>query len=190
MKIIQEVTFHEMLKRFAIGETYSDFFRSTDGCREEMLRLLKSGDQDQEKTGIHRVLEGRKPLVECLRQCGAEWHLARLPVNIDEFSAIQTFPDSGWNSHSRGTQKLIDAAINLRDAPGTDGRVDKIVSAFKRGGVEMQGITLLGHSVEGPFTVVEGNGRLVAVYLCCVTEQSSPTCQSDIDVVLGITPNC
>lgn len=50
----------------------------------------------------------------------------------------------------------------------------------------MQGITLIGQSEEGPFTIAEGNGRLVSVYLCCIDEHSSPICQSEIEVVVGI----
>ena len=110
-----------------------------------------------------------------------------MPINLDYFSAILTINDSGWINHSGGTHKLIDAAINLRDAPGTDIRVDSLVSAFKQGNVEMRGITLMGQSEKGPYTIAEGNGRLVAVYLCCIDEQPSPICKSEIEVVFGTT---
>ena len=187
MKIIREITFHEMLRRFAVGEAFSDFYQApNDEHRMEMLRLLKSGEQNQEIEGIEQVLKGRKFLVNSFPQ-GAKWYLANMPITLDQFSAIQTINDPGWVSHSGGTLKLIDAATNLRDAPGTDVRVDAILSAFKQGDVEMQGITLIGQSEEGPFTIAEGNGRLVSVYLCCVDEQSSPICQNEIEVALGIT---
>ena len=188
MKIIREITFQEMLRRFAVGEAFSVFYHTpNDEHRKETLRLLKSGEQNQEIEGINRALAGRQFFVNSFPR-GAKWHLANLPVTLDQFSALQTINDPGWVRHSGGTQKLIDAATNLRDAPGTDVRVDEIVSAFKQGDVEMQGITLIGKSEEGPFTIAEGNGRLLAVYLCCVDEQSSPIRQSEIEVVLGITP--
>ena len=187
MKIIREITFQEMLRRFAIGEVFSDFYRApSNESRNETLQLLESGKHSQETEGIERVLSGRHFLVKSLPQ-ETKWYLAKLPITLDNFLAIQTINDSGWVNHSGGTQKLIDAAINLRDAPGKDIRVDSIVSAFKQGNVEMRGITLMGQSENGPYTIAEGNGRLVAVYLCCVDEQSSPICKSEIEVVLGTT---
>ncbi len=189
MKIIREITFHEMLRRFAVGETFSEFYKApNDEHRKETLRLLKSGEQNQENEGIHRALERRGSVVNSLFQLRAKWYLANLPVTHDQFSVIQTFPDPNWIRYSGGTRKLIDAAIYLRDVSRKDVRIDEIVSAFNRGDVEMQGITLIGQSEEGPFIIAEGNGRLVAVYLCCVDEQSNPICQSEIEVVLGITP--
>jgi hypothetical protein len=187
MKIIRKITFQEMLRRFAVGEAFSNFYHAPNNeHRKETLQLLQSGEQSQEIKGIEQVLRGRGFLVNSLPQ-EAQWYLANLPITLDYFSAIQTINDSGWISHSGGTQKLIDAAINLRDAPGTDIRVDAIVTAFKQGNVEMQGITLMAQSEKGPFTIAEGNGRLVAVYLCCVDEQSSPICKNEIEVVLGTT---
>ena len=187
MNIIREITSKEMLQRFAIGEVFSNFFHTPNNeYRKETYKLLESGEQSQVNEGIKRVLCGREPLVQSLPK-EAKWYLAKLPINLDYFSAIQTINDSGWVSHSGGTHKLIDAAINLRDAPGTDIRVDSIVSAFKQGNIEMRGITLMGQSEKGPYTIAEGNGRLVAVYLCCIDEQSSPICKSEIEVVLGTT---
>ena len=187
MKIIREITFHEMLRRFAIGEVFSNFYHAPNNeHRKKMLHLLESGEQSLEIEGIERVLMGRQFLVNSLPQ-EAKWYLANLPITFDHFSEIQTINDSGWVSHSGGTQKLIDAAINLRDAPGTDIRVDAILSAFKQGSVEMRGITLMGKSEKEPFTIAEGHGRLVAIYLCCVDEESSPICKSEIEVVLGTT---
>ena len=176
-----------MLRRFAVGEVFSDFYRASNNeHRKATLQLLESGEKSQEIKGIERVLMGRQFLVNSLPR-KAKWYLANLPITLAHFSAIQTINDPGWISHSGGTQKLIDAATNLRKAPGTDVRVDAIVAAFKQGNVEMQGITLIGQSEEGPFTIAEGNGRLVSVYLCCLEDQSSPICKSEIEVVLGIT---
>lgn len=132
MKIIRKITFHEMLRRFAVGEAFSEFNHSpNDEHRKEMLRLLKSGKQNQEIKGINRILAGRKILLESFPK-KAKWYLANLPVTLDQFSTIQTINDPGWVSYSGGTQKLIDAATNLRDAPGTDIRIDAIVSAFRQ----------------------------------------------------------
>ncbi len=188
MKIIREITCHEMFRRFAVGETFSEFYHApNDEHRKETLSLLKSGEQNQEIEGIKRALARRQFLVNSIPR-EAKWHLANFPVTPDQFYALQTINDPGWVRHSGGTQKLIDAATNLRDAPSTDPRVDAIVSAFKQGNVEMQGITLIGQSEEGPFIIGEGHGRLVSVYLCCVNEQSRQKRQSEIEVVLGITP--
>jgi hypothetical protein len=187
MKIIREITYREMLRRFAIGETYSNFYNPPNNeYREESLRLLKSGEQIKENEGIKRVLMGREPLIKSFPQ-DTKWYLAVLPITIDFFSAIKTINDSGWVGHSGGSQKLIDAAINLRDKTRNDARVDAIVSAFKQGKVEMQGITLVAESKKGPFTVAEGNGRLVAVYLCCIDGKNDSICENEIEFVLGTT---
>ncbi len=189
MKIIREITFHEMLRRFAVGEvrSYSFYKAPNDEHRKESLCLLMSGEQDQEHEGIHRVLEGRRSVVNNLLQLRLKYYLANLPITHSQFSVIKTYNDRNWVRYSGGTRKLIDAASYLRDAPGEDNRVDKIISAFKRGDIEMQGITLVKESETGFFTIFEGNARLVAVYLCCVDEQSSPICKSEVEVVLGIS---
>lgn len=187
MKIIRKITHHEMLLRFAVGETFSNFYHPPNNePREETLRLLKSGEQVSENIGINRVLKGRLPLIDTFPP-DTKWYLAVLPNTADFFSAIKTFNDPGWVGHSGGSLKLIDAAINLCDKTREDERVDAIVSAFKQGKVEMQGITLMAESKKGPFTVAEGNGRLVAVYLCCLDRKSNPICENEIEVVLGTT---
>lgn len=187
MKIIQEITFHEMLRRFAIGEVFSEFYDTpTDEHRNKTLLLLKSGEQNNEIEGIKRSLVRRRCILQSFPQ-EAKWYIANLPVTRDQFSAIKIFPNEKWADYSGESHKLIDAATKLRDAPGKDKRVDAIVSAFKQGNVEMQGITLMCQSEEGPFTIAEGNARLVAVYLCCMDKQAGPDCQDELEIVFGLS---
>jgi len=187
MKIIREVTYHEMLRRFAVGETYSQFYTPfKKRRREETLRLLQSGDRTQETKGIKRVLKGRKSFIKSFPQ-NTLWYLAAMPVTVAFFSAIKTVNYSGWLGHSGGSRKLIDAAINLCNKTRKDKRVDAIVSAFKQGTVEMQGITLIAGSEKGPFTVAEGNARLVALYLCCLNGQNNAIGEQQCECVLGIS---
>ena len=42
-------------------------------------------------------------------------------------------------------------------------------------------------TLKGPFTIVEGTARLVALYLNCVHKKTSPLCLDEIDIVLGLS---
>lgn len=165
MKILQEIARDEMHRRFAIGEVYSQFTPALDQAwQEETLRLLKSGDPLSESLGIKRGLARRDNYVESIPQ-DTKWYLAELSVMEQEFRQLRVVNDPEWVRRAGPEKSLVSAANFLSLNPGADPRVDSIAAAFQKNNVELIGITLFGKSETGPFTVVEGTGRLVAIYL-------------------------
>ncbi len=188
MRIIRGISAHEMARRFAIGEINSNFFHSKDEpYKQETVRLLTSGDPTREVQGIQRHWQTRRAFVNSLPG-DTQWNLARLDLAKDEFARLETIRDTGWINYTGGSLKLVEAANSLQLNPNRDPRVAAIVSACKQGKLDLRGITLLGQTDVGPFTIVEGSARLVALYLCCVLSTSSPICANDIEVVVGLSP--
>ena len=103
-----------------------------------------------------------------------------------EMRLLKTIQDTGWTTYSRGSHILSDAANYLSTNPEADERVTSIVDGVREGHVELQGITLIAHSEAGPYVIVEGTARLVAVYVQCVIQQNRDL-GDHIEVVLGIS---
>jgi hypothetical protein len=186
MYIVKNITKHEMNRRFVIGEVYSEFFPSRDELyKQETLNFLNSGDVDLEHIGIQRHWK-RGNFLNFLPNDTA-WSLSQLRLSEDEFARLRTVNDGDWIKYTNRSLRLIDAAIFLQANPGSDQRVAEVISAFNRGQCEMCGITLFSDSLEGPFTIVEGTARLVALYLNCIQKKSTILCTEEIEVVFGLS---
>ena len=187
MNILENITKHEMVRRFAIGEVYSQFFYTrNESIRREALSFLNSGDHELECRGIAQHQRSRGIFVKSL-PADTVWSLAKLSLSENEFSKLHTVNVDGWVGYTKGSLRLIDAAIFLQEYPDIDSRVSGIISACKQGQLEICGITLFGQTLNGPFTIVEGTARLVALYLNCVQKNTSPLCSDEIDIVIGLS---
>lgn len=187
MKILENITEHEMARRFAIGEVHSQFFFSNDeSTRQEVLSFLTSGDYDLENRGIEHHWKSRGNFVKSL-PTDTEWSIAKLCLSKNDFSQLYTVNRDGWVEYTNNSLRLIDAAIYLQENPDRDPRVSAIISACNQGQIELCGITLFSQTIKGTFTIVEGTGRLVALYLNCVQKNTSPLCKDEIDIVLGLS---
>ena len=187
MRIVSEISAHEMARRFAIGEVTSQFFASGDHrYREETLAFLASGDKGLELEGIRRHHKTRGSFVKSIPP-STRWHIARLELSMDEFQRLNTIRDTGWIDLTNSTLKLVDVAQLMEKDPGRDPRLAEVITACKRGRLELRGITLFGQTEEGSLTIVEGTARLVALYLACVLRKASPHCAQNVEVVLGIS---
>jgi hypothetical protein len=187
MNIKENITKHEMARRFAMGEVRSQFFFSQEEeNKEETLHFLNSDNFNFERLGIQRHWKSRGNFVNSLPE-DTEWSLAKLRLSEDEFVRLHTVNVDGWVSYTSGSLRLVDAAFFLQANPERDPRVSAIISACNQGQLEICGITLLGRTIEGPFTIVEGTARLVALYLNCVQKNTSPLCMEEIEVVLGLS---
>jgi len=187
MKIIKNITAHEMARRFALGEVHSRFFfPHEESVEQETIQFLTSGDYTLERRGIERHWKSHGPFVDSLPK-DTDWHLAKLNLSEDEFSIFHTVNVDGWIRYTNRSLKLIDAAIYLQANPGCDQRVDAIISAFKKNQFEFTGITLFGQKMEGPLTIVEGTARLVALYLNCFQKNIRALCDEEIQVVIGLS---
>jgi hypothetical protein len=187
MYIVREITKHEMVRRFAIGEVYSHFFSQDEPYRQETLNFLTSGNDELERCGIQRHWGWSRGAFVSSLPNDTEWSLARLRLSEDEFARLRIVNGGGWMRYTDRSLRLVDAAIFLQANPGCDRRVAEIISALNRGQCEMCGITLFSHSLEGPFTIVEGTARLLALYLNCIQKKSTILCTEEIEVVLGLS---
>jgi hypothetical protein len=114
-------------------------------------------------------------------------------INENEFALLRTIksdrPGEGWEKYSHGSYLLRDSAQYLLADPDEDKRVTSLVHKMRNGAVEMRGITLLAHSKGGPYTVAEGNARLIAVYINCIVNDLRLGDGDSIEVILGISSN-
>jgi hypothetical protein len=176
MNILHEVSFHEVLKRWAIGEIESDFFRRSGFNKEEFLSYLKHDD----KRGIIPLLCYRRFLITSSLQ-NRKWFLGVLPINKVEFSSFKTMkPD--WEKLSKNTYNFCVAAEN----PDTiNSRIRGIINNMY-GNVEWMGITFIAQSEKGPYTIVEGYGRLVALYHYYI-KNNNVFPNNGIEVMVGVS---
>src|SRR5207247_6263600 len=92
-----------------------------------------------------------------------EWHLAEFCLSPEQFATLRTIKDGGWGAHTSGSYQLVDAAKSLEQDWSRDSRIAAVVSECELGRLETMGITLWSQSIDGPYTVVEGNARLIAL---------------------------
>ncbi len=188
MIILKKVDKHEMARRFAIGEVNSQFFFSEDeATKRETLRCLRSGDRELERVGIQSHWRTRGPFIESLPKF-TSWHVATLGLDEAQFLTLRTVSDAGWMKYTNGSRKLVDAARFLHLNPDADRRVRAIVEAHQHGQAERCGITLLGKRRTGPFTIVEGTGRLIALYLTNIHAKPPLGFElKEIEIVVGLS---
>ncbi|MCX2451957.1 hypothetical protein OQX61_11855 [Pedobacter sp. PLR] len=190
MRLIREINSHEMLRRWAIAEVYVeylDFINET--VPRETLQLLYSNDRNLEKKGISKSLKlHHLSLVDCLPS-DVSWYLAGLEITKREFNKLQTIGVEGFAKMTNASYQVADAAKELQRNPGMDLRIEGIKQALQTGSKEVQwlGITLLASGIEGPFTIVEGNGRLISLYQLLFLENNQGLQNCEMEVVLGIS---
>ncbi|WP_316747207.1 hypothetical protein [Pedobacter gandavensis] len=190
MRLIKKINHHEMLRRWAIAEVYVEHLDSIDETiPQDMLQLLHSNDTDLEKEGIIRSLKPHHlSLMDCL-PTDVSWYMADLEVKLEEFNKLQTIGVEGFARMTNDSYLVADAAKTLQRNRGMDLRIDGIKQALKAGSNKIQwlGITLLASGIEGPFTIVDGNGRLISLYQLLFLENNQRLLNSQMEVVLGIS---
>ncbi len=186
MKVFNDTTWHEMHRRWTLGELDSTTFGVGRENQEAVRTLLESGNETFESKGIlshHKRINYWNSL-----PADTEWKTARLELTDLEFERIRTIQDpQGWGFLTNGSYKLVDAALNIESGTRVDARISGAVSALSLGSLNLTGITL--HSTLGSevYTVAEGSARLVALYLCCVKNVPKPQCIDAIDVIWGVS---
>lgn len=188
--LIDEIKEHEMLRRWAISEVYVEFLNSLNGSiPQRILELLNSNAISLEEQGIARSLKMHHlSLVDCLPK-DVSWYLASLEITINEFDKLKTLPVECFEGMTNNTYFVSDAAKELQKKTDLDFRINSIKKAIQSGskGVQWIGITLLAASIDGPFTIIEGNGRLISLYQLLFLENDQPFLNNEVEVVLGIT---
>lgn len=186
MKLIEEIDRHEVLRRWAVGEVYSEFFNPLyESNRQETLNLLLSGKRCLEKEGIDNVLELKQGLVDSI-SLYINWYKAILEINRSDLDMIYTLQLPGWERNTGGSYLIADAAKNIHDVPFLDPRVTGIFRGLKNNEVQLEGITLLAVDKIGPYVAVEGTGRLTSIYMAQQLEHLDLLDNNQLEITLGI----
>ena len=190
MELIRKIKKHEMLRRWAIGEVYVEYLSSiNEEIPQETLRLLNSGSPGLERKGIKRSLKGHHlSLVDCLPS-DVSWYLAKMELNQPELNKLYTLPVPELAKITNFTYRVPYAAKIVQNIPSLNTRVTGIIDAFKSDAsqVQLSGITFLAKQVEGPYTIIEGNGRTIGLYNTLFLEKIKVIKGNHIEVVLGLS---
>lgn len=186
MKLIEKIDRHEVLRRWAIGEVYSEFFNPRyESGREETMKMLFSGNRYLEREGIDIVLEFKQSLVDSI-SLYVKWYKAILEINRSDLDMVYTLQLPGWELNTEGSYLVADAAKNINEMPFLDTRVTGIYNALKDREVKLQGITLLAVDKIGPYVAVEGTGRLTSIYMAQQLNNLDLIKDNQVEVALGL----
>lgn len=186
MKLIEKIDRHEVLRRWAVGEVYSEFFNPIyESNRQETLNMLLSGERYLEQEGIDNVLELKQGLVDSI-SLYINWYRALLEINRSDLDMVYTLQLPGWERNTEGSYLIADAAKNIYDVPFLDPRVTGIFRGLKNNEVKLEGITLLAVDKIGPYVAVEGTGRLTSIYMAQQLEHLDLFANNQLEVTLGI----
>lgn len=190
MKLTELIDKHEMLRLWAIGEVYVDLLnpeKSKTG--KETLTLLNARNIILERKGIERALKNHHwSLIEFIPE-DTVWYKGVLEVNRPEFYKLNTLPVEDLARITNNTFRVAYAASIVIKKPDLDQRISGIINAMKKGREEVQflGITLLANETNGPYTILEGNGRLISLYYLEFIEKLKICPEGQIEVVLGLS---
>lgn len=186
MKLIEKIDRHEVLRRWAIGEVYSQFFNpSHESDRQNTLDMLSSGSRYLEREGIDTVLEFKQGLVDSI-SLYINWYKALLEINKSDLDMIYTLQLPGWERNTEGSYLIADAAKNIQQVPYLDPRVTGIYKALKNKEVKLEGITLLAVDKVGPYVAVEGTGRLTSIYIAQQLDHLDLLDNNQVEITLGL----
>jgi hypothetical protein len=189
MKVLQEITRHEMLRRWVLGELDSAGFwdQGVDDAQRARIRNLLSSDD------IAAQCEGILAHTSRVRYWNSlptdsRWKLAELELAQREFERLRTVNDPAWQSRTNGTFRLVDAAKHIAQNPGIDVRVSNLIAAMREGNFNderLVGITLFSNEESDLLTAVEVTARLIALCLCRLRNAEI---QHGIQVAWGSSP--
>ena len=186
MKLIGRIDRHEVLRRWAVGEVYSQFFNPiSDSDRDETLTMLESGNHYLESEGINNVLELKQGLVDSI-SIHINWYRALLEINKSDLDLVYTLQLPGWERNTMGSFLIADAAKNICRTPSLDSRVNSIYKSLKHHLVQMEGITLLAVDKIGPYVAIEGTGRLTSIYIAQQLENLNLIKNNQVEITLGL----
>lgn len=179
-----------MLRRWAIAEVHVEYLNSiNEAPAQETLRLLYSTDPIMEGKGIKRSLKMHHlSLVDCLPS-DVVWYLAKLELKQSEFDQLYTLPVFDLAQITNNTYKVSYAAKITQQKPLLNPRISAISEAFKSDpkSVQLSGMIVLAQGIDGPYTIIEGNGRLISLYSFLFLDENSFPLNDPIEVVIGFS---
>lgn len=191
MRLIKPIDKHEMLRRWSICEVYVDLFSDLDSLQlKETLHLLYSSDPEKESVAIKRALkEHHLSLINCIPE-DTVWYLAALTICKKEFNQLRTLPVPDLAAVTNSTYKIPYGARLISENPVLNPRIAQLIKTLRKGKqyVQFSGITLLAKKTDGPFTIIEGNGRMISLYQVLFNEDRDLKFYNhELQVVLGLS---
>lgn len=179
-----------MLRRWAIGEVHVEYLSSiNDEQAQGILKLLYSGDSRLERKGIEKSLKEHHLSLVGLLPPDVKWYLAKMELNKTELNKLYTLPVLELARITNFTYRIPYAAKIVQNLPALNARITGIIDALKSDAnqVQFSGITFLAKQTEGPYTIIEGNGRSIALYNTLILNGIKVIKDQHIEVVLGLS---
>jgi hypothetical protein len=201
VKNFRPIDVWEMRRRFALGEVNSRNFSQCNTAsaeavyltreeKERLIKMLRSEDSLEVSKAISEHVHGSYVYRNIIIPKGIEsWYVADLETTREEFARVEVLHNAYWERLSKGSFKLIDAAINPNTRVEVQRVRDIIVSIENGNSIDPSGIVLVcpeGSRTIGPWEIIEGHARLVATWLQVSGKLTNEYMQKEIEVVLGI----
>lgn len=164
MQKLRDATLADVIRAMCAREYEWGKKRFKEGVENSFYALFYAGLDDGAKSPARVVVEGRAELFQEMPE-GIQWGVWRfMPTDLDRMLVINS---SGWNRHPTNfTLPERHRAIweGAMDDTGIKERIlDMLESADETFATEKMPV-LITKSEAGPWTVIEGNHTLVALY--------------------------
>lgn len=179
-----------MLRRWAIGEVYVEYLSAmADPTAQETLKWLQSNNSRLERKGIKRSLKlHHLSLVDCL-PLKINWYLAKMELKKSELNKLYTLPVPELAKITNFTYRVPYAARIVQNTPSLNLRITGIINSFKSdtSQVQLSGITFIAKQKDGPYTIIEGNGRSIGLYNILFLQKMTVLKEGYVEIVLGLS---
>jgi O-antigen/teichoic acid export membrane protein len=121
------------------------------------------------------------------REIPAETEWYEVDITPDDLVNVRMFPRAQWRKVANGRFSTIEIAEGMRKRQdhldsGFISKIHSISRRFETADPELGAVILIGVSEEGPFTVIDGNHRLMAAIL------RSPQAMKKLHFIVGLSP--
>jgi hypothetical protein len=185
MKRVRKVREAEVIAEFLKNEFYQDDFHN-DRDRYEQVVLEPNLDDDLENAIRRALLFRRRGHMWRELPADTEWWLVELEPG--DLSKIRVFPRAQWRKIAAGNYQLDEIVERIRSNHFGDG-VRRFISKIQSLSYRLRrenddsSVLLIGIDEQRPFTILEGNHRVVAALLA-----SADVLLSRFRVLCGFSP--
>ena len=185
MKRVRKVREAEVIAEFLKNEFYQDDFHN-DRDRYEQVVLEPNLDDDLENAIRRALLFRRRGHMWRELPADTEWWLVELEPG--DLSKIRVFPRAQWRKIAGGNYQLDEIVERIRGNHFGDG-VRRFISKIQSLSYRLRrenddsSVLLIGIDEQRPFTILEGNHRVVAALLA-----SADVLLSRFRVLCGFSP--
>lgn len=186
MKRLRKISEAQVIAEFLKNEFYQDDFHN-DREKYESVVLEPNLDDDLENAIRRALLFRRRGHMWRELPADTEWWLVQL--ESQDVAGVRVFPRAQWRKIASGSYDLDDIVNRIRSTKFNNG-VRRFISKIQslsyrlRRESDDSSILLIGIDESRPFTVLEGNHRLVAALLA-----SPEILLSRFRVLCGFSPH-